>query len=87
MGTDDDQITENSIENYLKNCRLKMGQNIRQIREKRGYSQDELAEIMEVNRSTISKIENGKFSFSIDYLSKFSFFLNFDLTIIDTVKK
>jgi transcriptional regulator with XRE-family HTH domain len=64
-----------------------MGQNIREIREKRGYSQDELAEIMEVNRSTISKIENGKFSFSIDYLSKFSFFLNFDLTIIDTVKK
>ena len=83
----DDQITENSIENYLHDCRLKMGQKIREIREKRGYSQDELAEIMEVNRSTISKIENGKFSFSIDYLSKFSFFLNFELTIIDTVKK
>lgn len=87
MRNSDDQIVENSIENYLHNCRLKMGQNIREIREKRGYSQDELAEIMEVNRSTISKIENGKFSFSIDYLSKFSFFLDFDLTIIDTVKK
>ncbi|WP_432671106.1 helix-turn-helix transcriptional regulator [Flavobacterium sp. SM2513] len=60
-----------------------MGQNIREIREKRGYSQDELAVIMEVNRSTISKIENGKFSFSIDYLSKFSFFLDFDLTLLD----
>jgi transcriptional regulator with XRE-family HTH domain len=83
----DNQITKNSIENYLHDCRLKMGQNIREIREKRGYSQDELAEIMKVNRSTISKIENGKFSFSIDYLSKFSFFLDFDLTIIDTVKK
>jgi transcriptional regulator with XRE-family HTH domain len=83
METDYNQITENSIENYLKNCRLKMGQNIREIREKRGFSQDELAEIMEVNRSTISKIENGKFSFSIDYLSKFSFFLDFDLTLID----
>ena len=87
MINSDDQIAENSIENYLHDCRLKMGQNIREIREKRGYSQDELAEIMEVNRSTISKIENGKFSFSIDYLSKFSFFLNFDLTIVDTVKK
>jgi transcriptional regulator with XRE-family HTH domain len=87
MINSDDQIAENSIENYLHDCRLKMGQNIRQIREKRGYSQDELAEIMEVNRSTISKIENGKFSFSIDYLSKFSFFLNFDLTINDTVHK
>jgi transcriptional regulator with XRE-family HTH domain len=87
MRNSDDQITKNSIDNYLHDCRLKMGQNIKEIREKRGYSQDELAEIMEVNRSTISKIENGKFSFSIDYLSKFSFFLNFDLTLIDTGKK
>jgi transcriptional regulator with XRE-family HTH domain len=87
MKNGDDQITENSIESYLRNCRLEMGQNIRQIREKRGYNQDELAEIMGVNRSTISKIENGKFSFSIDYLSKFSFFLDFDLTITDAVRK
>ncbi|MFV8353405.1 helix-turn-helix transcriptional regulator [Flavobacterium sp. XS2P14] len=64
-----------------------MGQNIREIREKRGYSQDELAEIMEVNRSTISKIENGKFSFSIDYLSKFSWFLQFDLDVVDNNMK
>lgn len=87
MRNSDDQITKNSIDSYLHESRLKMGQNIREIREKRGYSQDELAEIMEVNRSTISKIENGKFSFSIDYLSKFSFFLDFDLTLIDTIKK
>lgn len=83
MRNSDNQITSKSIENYLHESRLKMGQNIREIREKRGYSQDELAEIMEVNRSTISKIENGKFSFSIDYLSKFSFFLDFDLTLLD----
>lgn len=83
MRNSDNQITSKSIENYLHESRLKMGQNIREIREKRGYSQDELAEIMEVNRSTISKIENGKFSFSIDYLSKFSFFLDFDLTLVD----
>lgn len=83
MRNSDNQITSKSIENYLHESRLKMGQNIREIREKRGYSQDELAEIMEVNRSTISKIETGKFSFSIDYLSKFSFFLDFDLTLVD----
>jgi transcriptional regulator with XRE-family HTH domain len=83
MRNSDNQITSKPIENYLHESRLKMGQNIREIREKRGYSQDELAEIMEVNRSTISKIENGKFSFSIDYLSKFSFFLEFDLTLLD----
>jgi len=70
-------------EDFIIDYRLKIGDAIRQMREKRGYSQDELAEIMEVNRSTISKIENGKFSFSIDYLSKFSWFLNFDFSIKD----
>lgn len=75
--------SENIKEDFIKKHRLKIGDAIREIREKRGYSQDELAEIMEVHRSTISKIENGKFSFSIDYLSKFSFFLDFDLTLLD----
>ncbi|MFE3867031.1 multiprotein-bridging factor 1 family protein [Flavobacterium sp. LS2P90] len=83
MSNTKSQITDVTMENYLHDCRLKMGETIREIREKRGYSQDELAAIMEVNRSTISKIENGKFSFSIDYLSRFSWFLDFDLSVVD----
>lgn len=75
--------SQTTKEDFIRDYRLKIGVNVREIREKRGYSQDELAEIMEVNRSTISKIENGKFSFSIDYLSKFSWFLDFDLTLVD----
>lgn len=77
------KVAVNSIESYTLDCRIKIGKTIREIREKRGYSQDELAEIMKVNRSTISKVENGKFSFSIDYLSKFSWFLEFDFSIKD----
>jgi transcriptional regulator with XRE-family HTH domain len=83
MVNKDSHLAKDSIENFIRNSRLKMGQNIREIREKRGYSQDELAEIMGVNRSTISKIENGKFSFSIDYLTKFSLFLDFNFSIVD----
>lgn len=79
----DSQLAKDSIENYIHSRRLEMGRNIREIREKRGYSQDELAEIMSVNRTTISKIENGKFSFSIDYLAKFSLFLDFNFSIVD----
>lgn len=71
-------------EKFVQNYRLKIGDAIRIIREKKGYSQDELAEIMNVNRSTISKIENGKFSFSIDYLSKFSWFLHFEFQLKET---
>jgi transcriptional regulator with XRE-family HTH domain len=79
--------SENIKEDFIKEHRLKIGDAIRDIREKRGYSQDDLAEIMKVNRSTISKIENGKFSFSIDYLSKFSWFLDFNITILHNEKR
>jgi DNA-binding XRE family transcriptional regulator len=53
MRNSDNQITSKPIENYLHESRLKWGRNIRKL--ERGYSQDELAEIMEINRSTISK--------------------------------
>lgn len=74
------------MEKYLHDCRVKMGESIREIREKKGYNQEQLAEIMKVSRTTISKIENGKFNCSIDYLSKFSWFLNFDFVIKHKVK-
>jgi transcriptional regulator with XRE-family HTH domain len=77
------KINENSMEGYLHDCRLKMGESIREIREKKGYNQEQLAEIMKVSRTTISKIESGKFNCSIDYLSKFSWFLGFEVTIKD----
>jgi transcriptional regulator with XRE-family HTH domain len=42
-----------------------------------------LAEKMDINRSTISKIENGKFSISVDYLVKFSIYLDYEFKIIE----
>ncbi|CAM3795835.1 HTH cro/C1-type domain-containing protein [Flavobacterium gelidilacus] len=74
---------ENTIESHLYNCRIKMGESIRKIREEKGYNQEQLAEIMKVNRTTISKIESGKFNCSLDYLSKFSWYLGFEITIND----
>jgi DNA-binding XRE family transcriptional regulator len=50
------QVKDNTMENYLHNYRLKMGETIRGICEKRGYSQEQLAEIMQISRTTISKI-------------------------------
>ena len=72
---------------YLQEYRQRIGECIRESREKRGYSQDELAEIMEVNRSTISKIENGKFSISIDYIVKFGWYLDFDIVLLSRNKQ
>lgn len=73
-----------NVEKYIQENRELIGKQIRIIREKRGYNQDELAEIMKVNRSTISKIENGKFSVTIDYLAKFSLYLEFNIKIIES---
>lgn len=77
-----EQLQNEEIQ-FIKDNRLNVGRKIKEIREKRGYSQDYLANLMDVSRSTISKIENGKFSFSIDYLSKLSYYLNFKFQLVD----
>ncbi|OCB71174.1 helix-turn-helix transcriptional regulator [Flavobacterium piscis] len=77
------QSADCTIENHLHNCRIKMGESIRKIREKKGYNQEQLAEIMKVSRTTISKIESGKFNCSLDYLSKFSWYLGFEFNLLD----
>lgn len=74
---------EKISEQLIRDYRESVGRNIRLIREKRGYSQDELAEIMDVHRSTISKIETGKFAITIDYLVKFAWYLDFEISFIE----
>ncbi len=70
-------------EKYIQDNRESIGKQIKIFREKKGYSQDELAEIMEVNHSTISKVENGKFAISIDYLKRFAWYLDFNILIVE----
>ncbi|MDE3235479.1 MAG: helix-turn-helix transcriptional regulator [Bacteroidota bacterium] len=66
-------------EKHIHEFRESIGQKIRELREKKGYSQDALAEIMQVHRSTISKVETGKFAITVDYLIKFGWYLDFDI--------
>lgn len=70
-------------EQYIQEHREIIGKQIRGFREKKGFSQDELAEIMEVHRSTISKVETGKFAITIDYLVKFAWYLDFDISVLE----
>ena len=70
-------------EQYIQENREAIGKQIRAFREKKGFSQDELSEIMEVNRSTISKVETGKFAITIDYLVKFAWYLDFDISVVE----
>ena len=70
-------------EQYIQENREAIGKQIRAFREKKGFSQDELAETMEVNRSTISKVETGKFAITIDYLVKFAWYLDFNISVLE----
>ncbi len=74
-------------EQYIQVLRETIGSHIRAFREKKGYTQDELSEIMEVNRSTISKVETGKFAITIDYLVKFAWYLDFDISVLGKKSK
>lgn len=71
---------------YIKDYRKKIGSQVKESRETKGYSQYDLAEMLNVNRSTISKIERGKFAFTIDFLAKLSWYLKFELDNIFTDK-
>ena len=72
-----------ATEEQIKDYRLKLGNKIRIVREKKGYSQEQLAIKMDINRSTISKIENGKFGITVDYLVRFSIFLDYEFKVIE----
>jgi transcriptional regulator with XRE-family HTH domain len=68
-------------ETFIINNRNNISSEIRKYREKKGFSQEQLAALMGISRTTISKIENGKFAISVDYLAKLSWHLDFDIKI------
>ena len=74
------------VESLVREYRLKLGNKIRDVREQRDFSQEQLGKMMNTNRSTISKIENGKFSITVDYLVRFSIFLDYEFTVIEKQK-
>ncbi len=56
--------------------RKEIGDTLREERKKRGLSESEFAEMLGVDRTTVNKIENGKWNFTIDYLNLFLSKLN-----------
>ena len=50
--------------------RKRLGQRIREFRDKKGLSQEEFADACEVNRSYMGRIERGELNLTLDTLSK-----------------
>lgn len=55
------------------------GTNIKRYRERLGYTQDDLANYLKVQRPVISYIENGERDCNFDHLEKLSALFNVDL--------
>ncbi|MFI3300119.1 MAG: helix-turn-helix transcriptional regulator [Candidatus Gastranaerophilales bacterium] len=53
-----------------------IGEKIKQIRKNKGFTQEQLAEMIEIEVPNLSNLERGKFAPSIDTLQKLSKALN-----------
>jgi transcriptional regulator with XRE-family HTH domain len=64
----------------LKNpvVRKRVGRNVRQVRELRGYSQDQLAERAKNTQKHIGLIERGEANLTLDYLASIAQQLSVD---------
>ena len=60
------------------NLRDRVGQNIQELRRSLGISQEDLALRAQINRGYMGKVENGKYSVSLDILEKISRVLDVD---------
>jgi transcriptional regulator with XRE-family HTH domain len=58
---------------------MKIGLNVKRLREEKGYTQQQMAELINMHRSNYSKIESGQREISVDALDKIA--KHFGLTI------
>jgi len=54
----------------MKNIKIRIGERIRELRIEKGYSQEKLALLSDLDRTYIPSIENGKRNISINVLHK-----------------
>lgn len=67
------------------NILLKFGSTVKEVREKRGLSQETLAEKCGLHRTYISSIENGKRNISLVNIQKIEIAL--DIKLINLIEK
>lgn len=77
----------NTNPEYLLEVRKLYGGWIKQIREEKGQTQQQMADEIGMSRSTISKIEDGKWNFGIDTLTIFAQHLDFFLFFLEKNSK
>jgi transcriptional regulator with XRE-family HTH domain len=69
----------------MEDIKLKFGQRVKELRISKGYSQERLAELSDLDRTYIPGIENGKRNVSIVVVEKIA--IAFGLSISELMKK
>ncbi|WP_163102283.1 helix-turn-helix domain-containing protein [Peribacillus alkalitolerans] len=59
-----------------------LGKLIQEKRKELGITQNQLSHVTELSRNYISDIENGRYTPSVDSLSKIAIYLKLDLNVI-----
>jgi transcriptional regulator with XRE-family HTH domain len=58
---------------------MQLGENIKRLREEKGLTQQQLADLLSMHRSNYSKVENGQRELSIAALNKVARYFNISL--------
>jgi transcriptional regulator with XRE-family HTH domain len=67
----------NTLNSEILEARKIIGSWLKQMREDKGLTQEQVADKLGVGKQTVSKIEAGRWSFSIDYINRFAQALDF----------
>lgn len=73
-------IEKSEKEELKKNFLVRLGSYLKERREHKGYSQESVAQVIEVERSVLSKYEDGKASMKVDTLPVLSAIYDFELS-------
>lgn len=69
-------------ENKTGSARARVAANIRDLREKRGLSQEKMAELAEFHRTYVSQLERCVTNISIDGLERLAYALDVDISVL-----
>ena len=69
----------------MKDVKIRFGERLRELRIEKGWSQETLANLAEIDRTYIPGIENGKRNVSLAIIEKLS--IVFNISISELVKE
>ena len=67
--------------------RVQLGQEIKAVRESKGYSLAYVAENVGIKPTTLENIEAGRFGIKVDFLVRFSIVLEHEFVVVPAIDK